>query len=403
MTDIPSLPVVPSLPVEFPPDELVVDLPYRDLVTRELSDLGIGFVDDDVDERLGLALVTGLVDAAGNPVADLDGLMLELRRQISGRYPGWTPEIGKNRRVQSIVAAGYPKPLALGVAPAGGHREPLGNDDPTPAPGPVPASGASPDAGLGVRVGILDTRLAAHPTLVGGITTDHELFVPDGAVPVWAGHATFVASLIRAQAPAADLDVRAVLDDETGKATSWETAKKMVSFADSGIDILNLSLGCRTSDGLPPLVLTRAVERLHPHTLVVAAAGNHGALTGWVHGLTRRSPTWPGALVDVVAVGADNADRTPADFGPRLPWVTCTARGADVVGAYLTGTVQLMRGWRDFTGFARWSGTSFAAATASGRVAALTMPGKTTARQALDDVLADGDPNDVVRRRQQPR
>jgi hypothetical protein len=42
-----------------------------------------------------------------------------------------------------------------------------------------------------------------------------------------------------------------------------------------------------------------------------------------------------------------------------------------------------------FTGYAAWSGTSFAAATVSGAIAARTVPGRVTAREALDQLLRD--------------
>ena len=50
----------------------------------------------------------------------------------------------------------------------------------------------------------------------------------------------------------------------------------MAGFAGSGTEILNVSLGCYTEDGEPPLVLARAVSVLSPAILLIAAAGNHG-------------------------------------------------------------------------------------------------------------------------------
>ena len=45
---------------------------------------------------------------------------------------------------------------------------------------------------------------------------------------------------------------------------------------DSGVQVLNLSLGCSTADGQAPMVLERAIAQLTPTMAVVAAAGNHG-------------------------------------------------------------------------------------------------------------------------------
>jgi subtilisin family serine protease len=165
----------------------------------------------------------------------------------------------------------------------------------------------------------------------------------------------------------------------------------MMAFAESGVDILNLSLGCRTADGRPPLLMARAAELLSQRMLLVAAAGNHHLSP------TPTAPTWPAALPDVIAVGALEADGSPADFSPRLPWLTCSALGRGVVGAYATGDVTMLDGSVDTfsTGYAEWSGTSFATATVSGVVAAHTVPGRVSAHEALRAVLAD--PCGVVR------
>jgi subtilisin family serine protease len=86
---------------------------------------------------------------------------------------------------------------------------------------------------------------------------------------------------------------------------------------------------------------------------------------------------------DVVAVGADRGAGAEgsrlAPFSPRLPWVAVTADGVDVVSTYLSGDVDVLTRAgsqrRRFDGYARWSGTSFAAATVTGELAALARPG----------------------------
>jgi len=141
-----------------------------------------------------------------------------------------------------------------------------------------------------VRIGVLDTAIFAHPDLAGHYLAETTYRPPAKAVGQWAGHATFIAGLIVAQAPAAELRIRAVLDNGTGKATAWDTARKMAALATDGLDILNVSLGCRTDDGDAPLVLRRAVEVLGRRTLIVAAAGNHAET------LFARRPSFPAAL-----------------------------------------------------------------------------------------------------------
>lgn len=374
-------------------DGIVVDLQHRRLVEKALRRLQLTHRGAEEDDRLGLVLLQGLTDQRGLAV-DLDGLLAELRRQIAADCGGWVPDMGKNRRISSVT--GLPHPKSMGSGEVGNF--------PRPADGPGPSVALASDAGQGVRVGLLDTPLCDHPDLAGRYVAHGGALDPatDEPLPLRAGHATFVADLILRRAPAATLQVRAVLDRETGTANAWHTARAMMSFLDDEVDILNLSLGCHTLDGEPPLVLRRAIERLAPHLVVVAAAGNHGQLPGLVKGISRRSPTWPAALPQVVAVGAARpADLEPTNagfFSPTLPWITCTAPGVGVVAAYQHALVNLPDGPERFSGYASWSGTSFAAATVSGVIAANTRPGEKTARQALDELLADGDPSGVVAR-----
>ena len=221
---------------------------------------------------------------------------------------------------------------------------------------------------------------------------------PESAPAPWAGHATFVTGLVVAQAPAAEIVVRQVLNSQTGRASVWDTAKAMVSFANANVDVLNLSFGCRTAvptSGVAPLALRRAVEVLSRKTVLVAAAGNHGATDH------RTLPTWPAALPGVVAVGAtgnhDHPDApTAAPFTPRMPWIDCPAPGFDVVSTFLHAVVDLGSPKTPqpvrFDGFARWSGSSFAAATVSGAIAAAMVAGELTAKGALHHLLTTDNP-----------
>ena len=71
-----------------------------------------------------------------------------------------------------------------------------------------------------------------------------------------------------------------------------------------------------------------------------------------------------------------------APFSPDAPWVDALAPGVDVVS-----TCDAVG---DGTGvFARWSGTSFAAAAVTGAIAALVGPGR-TARQAWEQLRDEG-------------
>jgi membrane-anchored mycosin MYCP len=427
---------------DYQPDELVAALPDHDIVCQALTDLHITTKTTDPDERLGLALLSldkdtlaeaadelrgdaGLVQRAtdvkwprGAPqdtqLSDLDLLLRKVREEFSTAYDGWIPDIGKNRMIAPV--RGFPHVDGCAVGNPGG----LGLADPVPPPvggdlGWQPSHG---EQGRGVRVGLLDTRLYPNPLLAGGYLASPDDLLPTSGSLYDArdGHATFVAGLILQRAQGAGLIVRPVLSHNAlGK--TWDVAKAMVRFAGTGVHILNLSFGCYTDDGQPPLILAKAVSVLSPQILLVAAAGNHGNIeelrkaddplaAPWTKNLKDTTPVWPAAFADVIAVGASNGD-VVADFSPKAAWVDVIAPGVDVESTYLVGEVCLASTASDgqikasggqikeFHGLARWQGTSFAAANVSGAVAAKIGPGR-NAREALEAVLADPD-SDIKR------
>jgi subtilisin family serine protease len=176
-------------------------------------------------------------------------------------------------------------------------------------------------------------------------------------------------------------------------------AQHLVRYANSGADVLTAAFGCFTVDGKPPLVLERAIARLTPTVVVVAAAGNYGG--GPADGSADRlpqpkTPIWPAAFESVVAVGAADDNGKAAEFSPQVPWVDLIAPGVKVTSDFLQGDVRIVltdektgaqrEEVRRFDGTAVWSGTSFAAAAVSGALAAQTVRGRRTAYEALDRV-----------------
>jgi subtilisin family serine protease len=192
--------------------------------------------------------------------------------------------------------------------------------------------------------------------------------VTSASTPDSEAHATFIAGVILAEAPNADLIVGHVLNAYNICGSSWDVATRMADFADAKVSVLNISFGAATYDDKPPLVLRRAVDELTSRNVViVAAAGNHGP---------DETKMWPAAFKKVVAVGA-GARITGTDnfkiaaFSPRQPWVDLLAPGEDVRSLYKA------------SGYATWSGTSFSAAAVSGAVAHLVEAQHMTPRQAV--------------------
>jgi thermitase len=139
--------------------------------------------------------------------------------------------------------------------------------------------------------------------------------------------------------------------DATGVCTEADLASALIAL---DADVVNLSLGGYTADDQPPMVLGAALGTLLAGTdrVIVAAAGNDGG-TG--------QPFWPAAFTaagvpwadQVLAVAAHDGSKL-CDWSNKGPWVSLAAPGSQITSTYVNEGV--------FTsGWAQWSGTSFAA------------------------------------------
>jgi hypothetical protein len=379
-------------------DQIIVDLKDLAGIQDLLNSSGVSWERVDKCVRLRLALIT-LGDIRNIPAgykdskafSELDRLISFLKKSYRKAHGGRTPLIGKNRLAGSIegspyTGGGISGPYTGGLQPGtyagsgvsspytggGGTGPYTGGDQGDPQwgdpRGGFPERNHPPNPQ--VKVGILDTRLFAHPDLAGRYLADHRALVPAATVstPDSEAHATFIAGVILAEAPNADLIVGHVLNAYNICGSSWDVATRMAEFAGAGVSVLNISFGAATHDDKPPLVLRRAVNELTSRkVIIVAAAGNHGP---------DETKMWPAAFKKVVAVGA-GARITGTDnfkvaaFSPRQPWVDLLAPGEDIRSLYKA------------SGYATWSGTSFSAAAVSGAVAHLVEAQHMTPRQAV--------------------
>jgi hypothetical protein len=247
---------------------------------------------------------------------------------------------------------------------------------------------ATPHVALDERVTVVaGERLDTHtnpaswqPDAPDGVDTDG-----DGRLDGIAGHGTFIAGLIAHRCPQTELTVVGLRNQEvdiTGLNPAEQTglfetevaiAHAMLEHADA--DVIQCGFAFPTLDDYPSLPFAAAMQVLtgpgapRRGVAVVAPAGNEES--------TRRY--WPAALPDVIGVAATNhRGKKRASFSNWGDWCDCCTRGEDVYSTYVywDGPVEGDAASKDFDGWARWDGTSFAAPKVSAAIACLLATGE---------------------------
>lgn len=290
----------------------------------------------------------------------------------------------------------------LGARAVGGASPPVAVTEQRP---PLPSAGS-------ITVGVIDTGVALNsegrPHAWFG--HDHLSFCPAEDEDVLAtgvgerasadGHGTFVAGVVVREAPRARIRAWGVLgkarvpppytefDDQDDEAVSAALAALALN---PDVCVINLSFGGGGWETKPPILLGRALANLlvqRPDIAVVAAAGNN---TNDRDDFIR--PVWPAAFCDrlpnVIAVGAVDESvpitvgttPAPATFSNHGDWIMAFASGVKLVGPLpypppaaaaepiLVQPDPPSFDGMSFDGWAQWSGTSFASAVVSGRIA----------------------------------
>jgi subtilisin family serine protease len=304
-----------------------------------------------------------------------------------------------------IMRHGHDLFRPAGTRTPGGADYPVAVDETFP---PLPPA-------TGVTVGVIDTGLVldgAHkphpwfgdhvsfreedddPLGQGGGDADELGYLADAD-----GHGTFVTGLILREAPTARVTMCGVLDksenlagDTLAQDDDQRVAEAVRSLAlDLDVQVINLSFGGGVFDS-KPTSLEMALRALDDRVAIVAAAGNGGG----------DDPVWPAAFPTVISVGALDGRRLipPGATPPRAAFsnygsrVKAYADGVQVLGPFVFfdetgGDVYGLRPPQHFRGWARWSGTSFAAATVSGRIAQTAIERGITGAQAAQAVLGE--------------
>jgi hypothetical protein len=258
---------------------------------------------------------------------------------------------------------------------------------PTPcSPTPRPVS----DTPMGRRAfaAVLDTGILPHPWFEGtdwfaqvaADQLDPMTEMPDYGLDTQTGHGTFVTGVLMRQAPDAFLMIERVLDDigvcdELQLLGGLTRLRRRLAASGERLDVLNMSLGGYTLDDEPSPLLADALGKFGKQTVIVVAAGNNGS----------NRLFWPAALKECISVAAlEPGCERRAEFSNHGYWVDACAVGADVVGPFLE---EISPGGERFDGFARWSGTSFAAPHVAGAIAQWAAAKQCSASEAADNLL----------------
>lgn len=215
--------------------------------------------------------------------------------------------------------------------------------------------------GANVTVAVLDTGVqSAHPMLSSHLVAGYD-FVDDDADPEEAldgedtdedglideaaGHGTHVAGIIRQVVPdVAIMPVRVL--DSNGRGNLFLIAEAIKFAADSGADVINLSLGIEYETRFFKHVIDDVIAQ---GVVVVAAAGN----------ASTKTEQYPAAYKHVIAVTAIDETMDLADFANYGRWVDVAAPGQSIYSAF------------PVDGYAWWSGTSMATPFVAGTAAAI--------------------------------
>jgi len=294
------------------------------------------------------------------------------------------------------VAAG-PNYLAALAAVSKG----VGGPEPAPALD-TPAAAGPAGAGRVVRVAVVDTGLPSDPRTDGwlsevprtGDNIDPLDALPagrDGLLDYQAGHGTFVSGIIRRVAPQADIRMYRAADSD-GFASDHDIAAAILRAHDDGAELINLSLGGRTTDDQAPPATAEAVATVRREsggaTVIVAAAGNYGDDTR----------VWPAALPGVEAVAGLTAYLSPSAWSSYGPDVRFATVGEGIRSTFVPGVESpVFDPDPDVFGenpWAMWSGTSFAAPQIAGAVARISYEEGLEPRAAVDKLDEYGKPID---------
>ncbi len=400
--------LTPSGPIEYRPGQVIIDLKRFDGGTespgRILEMVGkVAGVELRMDESdLKQAERSGFLRVHFNRAEDVASVIRRVEREFGRQsvVPNSVLRIGSFTADPMHFASGFgadPMHFASDYGADPMHFANSSTARPSIRPSALddfPRSSSGPGR---ATIAILDTGIPADgapmPSDVDfvGIGTpvrDRPDMNADAYLDIAAGHTTFIRTIIQRASPAAEVMVEGVIhNDGDGDEVDIANALQRVddSVADKTQLIVNLSFSGYYDDDLePPLIAFWIRELVEAGAVVVAAAGNDGACR----------KKYPAAMSEVLSVGS-LGPCGPSSFSNHGQWVDASAPGEDLVseffdhfdGAYEAIVAGSVPDIDDFSGWAMWSGTSFATPTVVGALAEIVEACDCPAKVAVDKLL----------------
>jgi subtilisin family serine protease len=266
------------------------------------------------------------------------------------------------------------------------HIASIGNGRSCPATEPTetgrrkawPPALTDENIGKDVQVVVLDMGYVDHSDLAQGVVATLEHY---------EGHGVFIERIIQGRAPGAIIE-RYPYPMPGGVISELDLAaalrQALVDYPDC--KIVNLCAGAHTYHDLPLLAFEQVwTDKLShmPDTVLVCAAGNDGSY----------APFYPAASPWAYGVGSLDRDETVSSFSNFMASADVYVLGRNHVNEFPRGRYTCReapdRGDRRRfrNGWARWSGTSFAAPVFTGLVAATMTQQGMTAPEAAKELV----------------
>jgi subtilisin family serine protease len=184
------------------------------------------------------------------------------------------------------------------------------------------------------KVGMIDTAIAAHPSLAGMAIDARDFSSGNGSAPTQ--HGTAIASILSSEGSARIVAANVFKNNQGQTFTSSDAIVRALEWMiASDVTVINISLA-----GPRNTILDTLIQRASARGFViVAAAGNGGP---------NAAPAYPAAVPSVVAVTAVDASNRIYRYANQGNYIAVAARGVGVTAASPDGKVS---------GF---TGTSFA-------------------------------------------